>query len=235
MKVICATILMFGLSMLAGAGVADVKKAAPAEAVSPHLAVDAKEVAAVAARIKERLKASPEALAKESQRLVLEVQTELEYGRALAVLDTHVSILQQHHLECQLRAQDLADERKAAGKELEAELNRIKDNYRSNPEIVERLQVDLIVTCRETLRSLKAEEDGCIARSAATFKQLAVLKLQKAQLDEKKRSKAREPIALPASGGLILPMPKIETKPSVANPSRESLQEALDSIKTLTK
>ena len=226
-----AAVLTAG-ALAAGAEPAEAKKKAP-DPVPPQVAVDAKEVAAVAAGMKERIKGSPETLKKESEKLLREVQTELEYGRAIAVLEAHVELVQKFHLECQLRVQDLAAERKSIGKTLDAELARIKEQYRSTPEIAEQLQVDLIVTCRETLRALKGEEDACARQSEETFRQLLALKMEKAKLEERKRARVKGPVR-PGEPPVIPSLPAIAVKP-VPKASGETLKDALDSIKNLTK
>lgn len=233
MKTLCTVALLFATTLAAGADPVDPKKAP--DPLPPSIVVDAKEVAAIAAGMKDRIKGSPEKLKKEADKLLREVQTELEYGRAVAVLDTHVALMQQYHLECQLRAQEIATERKNLGKDLETELARIKEQYRSTPEIAEQLQIDLIVTCRDTLRAMKSEEDACLKQSESTFRQLLALKMEKAKLEEKKRAQVKGPVRL-GEPPVIPPLPGAIAKPAPdPKAPRESLKDALDSIKNLTK
>src|SRR4051794_3311043 len=103
MKTLCTAALLLAASFAAGADPVEPKKEKAPEPLPPALVVDAKEVAAVAAGMKDRIKGSPEKLKKEADKLLREVQTELEYGRAIAVLETHVALMQQYHLECQHR------------------------------------------------------------------------------------------------------------------------------------
>jgi hypothetical protein len=230
-----AAAMLGAVALAAGADPVEAKKKAPdpaeakkaPEPVPPQITVDAREVAAVAAGMKDRIKGSPETLKKESEKLLREVQTELQYGRAIAVLEARVDLLQKAHLEYQLRAQDSAAERRNMGKDLEGELARIKEQYRSNPEIAEQLQVELIVNCRDTLRAMKAEEDACVKQSADTFRQLLALKLE--------RAKARAPVILKDLPPLP-PLPATAAKPA-ADPKtpRETLPDAKKSIEHLIK
>lgn len=238
MKTITILVLTLGMTVMALNAEPPTVPSSPkkAEEVKSLPTLDAREAAEIAAKLKESIQGSPEKLAKETQRLVRQVQAELEYGKPIAVLDTHIRLLEEFRVECRLRAEETNKERKATGKELEDELARLKSQYKENPEIAEQAQVDLIVAYRTTLRALKAEEECCLKQTAETTRHLLALRMNKAQLEEKRKLDVKEVIrssdlVLPPLPTLLLPA-KASANPGAA---RESLKDALDSLKDLTK
>jgi predicted HTH domain antitoxin len=190
------------------------------------------------AKLKENINGSPEQLAKEAQRLVYEVQAELEYGKPIATLETHIRLIEDYRIAIGKRADDAAKERKEMARELTEEIERVKKQYNDSPETADSMQVNLIVAFRAPLRMLKEEEDNCRRQVADADRQLLTLRVKKATFVEKRKLGAKGILADRELAAPVLPALELSAAGAAAtapDAPKETLKEALESIKELTK